>query len=100
MLEPTRGEIAQGFGVHIFPVKYASALELSEVLRPFIGPGRVFRADPGRNLLIFAGTSPEARDLGDMITVFDVDWMEGMSFALFPLQVAEATTVVEDLNTV
>ena len=100
VLQPNRGEVAQGFGVHIFPVRYASALELSEVLRPFIGPGRVFRADPGRNLLVFGGTSTEARDLGDMITVFDVDWMAGMSFALFPLQVAEATTVVEDLNTV
>jgi general secretion pathway protein D len=93
-------ESAQGFSVNVIPVRYASAQALSEVLRPFIGPGRVFRVDASRNLIIFAGTGPEARDLIDMISVFDVDWMSGMSFALFPVQVADAKSIVADLDTI
>ena len=93
-------ESAQGFSVNVIPVRYASAQALSEVLRPFIGPGRVFRVDASRNLIIFAGTGPEARDLIDMISVFDVDWMAGMSFALFPVQVADAKSIVADLDTI
>lgn len=93
-------ESAQGFSVNVIPVRYASAQALSDVLRPFIGPGRVFRVDASRNLIIFAGTGPEARDLIDMISVFDVDWMSGMSFALFPVQVADAKSIVADLDTI
>lgn len=97
----TRAEdAARGFSIHIIPVRYASAQALSEVLRPFVGPGRVFRVDASRNLIIFAGTGPEARDLIDMVSVFDVDWMAGMSFALFPLQIADAKSVVTDLETI
>lgn len=91
---------ARGFAIHVIPVRYASAQSLSEVLRPFIGPGRVFRIDAARNLIVFAGTGPEAHDLIEMIKVFDVDWMAGMSFALFPVQVADAKAVVADLETV
>ncbi len=91
---------ARGFAVHIIPVRYAAAQALSDVLRPFIGPGRVFRVDTARNLIVFAGTGPEARDLIDMISVFDVDWMSGMSFALFPVQVADSKAIVADLETV
>jgi len=91
---------ARGFAIHVIPVRYASAQGLSEVLRPFIGPGRVFRVDVARNLIIFAGTGPEARDLIEMVSVFDVDWMSGMSFALFPIQIADAKAVVTDLETV
>ncbi len=91
---------ARGFAIHVIPVRYASAQALSEVLRPFIGPGRVFRIDAARNLIVFAGTGPEARDLIEMVKVFDVDWMAGMSFALFPVQVADAKAVVTDLETV
>jgi len=91
---------ARGFGIHILPVRFASAKALADVLRPFVGPGRVFRVDESRNLLVFAGTGPEARDLADMVRVFDVDWMSGMSFALFPVQVADAKAVVTDLETV
>jgi general secretion pathway protein D len=93
-------EMARGFAIHVIPIRYASAQALADVLRPFVGPGRIFRVDASRNLIIFAGTGPEARDLIDMVKVFDVDWMAGMSFALFPLQIAEAKAVIKDLETI
>lgn len=100
VVSPAAEDGARGFSIHIMPVRFASARELSAILQPFVGPGRVFRVDEARNLLIFAGTGPEARDLAEMISVFDVDWMAGMSFGLFPIQAADAKAVVQDLETV
>lgn len=93
-------DVARGYAVHILPLRYAAANEVGEILKPFVPPGRVLRVDPARNLLIFAGTGPEARDLMSMIEIFDVDWMAGMSFALFPVQVADAKSLVAELETV
>ena len=100
VVSPTPGDLAQGFGTHIMPLRFASARSMEELLRPFVGAGRLLRADKDRNLLIFAGLGTEARDLLDMIQVFDVDWIAGMSFALYPLEVADAESLVADLKAI
>lgn len=92
--------LARGFSVHVLPLRYAAAREVAEILRPFVPPGRVLSVDPARNLLIFAGTGPEAGDLMSMIEIFDVDWMAGMSFALFPVQIADSKSLAAELDTV
>lgn len=99
MVAPLRGN-ARGFGIYVVPIEYASAAAIADLLKPFVAPGRILRVDSPRNLLIFAGTGPEAGDLIDMVSVFDVDWMSGMSFALFPVQVADAKSLVTDLESV
>ncbi|MEM7169162.1 MAG: type II secretion system secretin GspD [Pseudomonadota bacterium] len=94
------GASSGGFGVNIIPLSFASAEALREVLEPFVGPGRTLRVDPARNILIFSGNSAEARDLAEMVKIFDVDWMAGMSFGLFPLEVAEPTALIAELEQV
>ncbi|MCH7794003.1 MAG: type II secretion system secretin GspD [Proteobacteria bacterium] len=100
VVAPTRADLARGFAIHVIPLRFAAAQSVADILKPFVGPGRVLRVDAARNLLIFAGTGTEAADLLDMVTVFDVDWMAGMSFALFPVQIADAKSLVADLETV
>ena len=100
VVTPANRRLARGFGLHFIPLKYASATGLAEILKPFIPTGRVFRVDAARNLFIFAGTQPEASDLIDMISIFDIDWMSGMSFALFPIKIADAEALVADLEAV
>ncbi len=100
IVAPTRRDLARGYGIHVIPLRYAAAQAVAEILRPFIAAGRVLRVDAARNLLIFAGTGTEAADVLDMVTVFDIDWMAGMSFALFPVQIADAKDLVADLETV
>ena len=100
VVAPTRRDLARGFAIHVIPLRFAAAQAVADILKPFVGPGRVLRVDAARNLLIFAGTGTEAADLIDMVTVFDVDWMAGMSFALFPVQVADAKSLVADLEAV
>jgi general secretion pathway protein D len=91
---------SQGYGLHIIPLRYASAIEVLDIVQSFVGPGRVLRADTRRNLLLFAGNGSEAADLAEMVGVFDVDWMRGMSFGLFPMEVANASELVKELEIV
>ena len=36
----------------------------------------------------------------ELVEMFDVDWLAGMSFAMFPLEYADAVTVVEEIETI
>ncbi|MGH6931634.1 MAG: type II secretion system secretin GspD [Dongiaceae bacterium] len=89
-----------GFGTHVIPLRHTSAASLRDVLEPFLPPGRALRVDPARNLLIFAGTGTEAQDLEDLIATFDVDWMSGMSYALYPLEFADSVKLTSELEQV
>ncbi|MCI0429163.1 MAG: type II secretion system secretin GspD [Rhodospirillales bacterium] len=90
----------RGFGLHVIPLRYVSATALVEVVRPFVPPGRVIQADPQRNVLIFVGTGSESVEIADLIGTFDVDWMAGMSFGLFPVQNAKPQSIVDELTKV
>ena len=92
--------LPRGYALHIFPVDFASATELAESLQGFVAPGRQLVADPARNILMFTGPGVEAADLLSLVRTFDVDWMAGMSFGLFPLDVAKPEVVVEELSAI
>ncbi len=51
-----------------------------------------------RNLLILSGTELELRHLYETIDMFDVNWMAGMSVALFTLQSADVKSVMTELD--
>jgi general secretion pathway protein D len=97
-VSPTTRDLQQGAGIRIIPLKYASATEVSDLLKPYIGPGSSLNVDTVRNLLIFAGPGSEAVELVEMAKVFDVDWMAGMSFGLFPVEIADAKNMVTELD--
>ena len=88
----------KGHGIHAYPMRYASAASVRDLLQPFLGPDQEIVIDEARNLLIFSGTTQEVRNLAEMAAVFDVDWMEGMSFALLPVSKADAQTIVAELE--
>jgi general secretion pathway protein D len=91
---------AMGFTMTVIPLQFASASAIHKVTANFVSSERIFLADPTRNLLIFAGTATEVDKLEDMVRLFDVDWMAGMSFALFPVEIADAVTLVLELDEV
>lgn len=90
----------RGFGVHVIPVRFASADALQQSLEPFIVPGRGLQVDEARNLLLFRGPGVEAADIVNMVELFDVDWMAGMSFALLPLANANVGDVILELDAI
>jgi general secretion pathway protein D len=90
--------LERGFGLYVFPLRFASASALLETLQPLAPPGSIIRVDPERNLLILAATSSQAEDFGDLLALFDVDWMRDKSFGLFPLANASADNVSAELR--
>lgn len=92
------GAARAGFGIQVVPLRFVSASEMARLLEPFAPLGGTVQVDPGRNLLLLAGSSEQLASLNDLVAMFDVDWLEGMSFGLFPLDVVSATVLVEELD--
>ena len=99
-LGDTRAPLPQGYGVRIVPLRFISATEMEKILEPFTNTGNIIRVDTNRNLLVLAGTGPEMSDLLATIDIFDVDWLAGMSVALFRPDFVDAQTLAGDLNNV
>jgi general secretion pathway protein D len=97
-VEPLPGSGTPGFGVQVVPLRFVSANELGAVLQPFTPPGGAVQVDAVRNLLLLAGASDQLGSLRDLVAIFDVDWMRGMSFGLFPLDNATAPDLAQELD--
>lgn len=90
----------RGFGLYVFPLRFASAAALIETLLPLAPPGGILRVDAERNLFILAATASQADDFGQLLALFDVDWMRDKSFGLFPLANASAENVLAELRAI
>jgi general secretion pathway protein D len=49
---------------------------------------------------VVAGTSSDLDGINDAVSVFDVDWMKGMSFGLFPVDSGDPEAIAQELDTV
>lgn len=94
------GRQAIGFEVRAVPLKYISATEMEKLLQPFARQGAILRADNARQLIIVAGNARELENYLQTIETFDVDFLSGMSFGLFPMERVEVKDVVTDLEAV
>lgn len=90
--------IPQGFSVRLVPLKYIGVREMARILDPFVKDAASMRADDLRNMLILFGTEREILHLVNIIEMFDLDWMSGMSVGLFTLQSAEVKAVSAELD--
>jgi len=82
-----------GFGTVIVPLKYIGAAEMAEILRPIARPEALLRVDIMRNLLILAGSRNQIDGWLEIVRIFDVDLLKGMSVGVFPLQYASVRDV-------
>ncbi|MDH3414421.1 MAG: type II secretion system secretin GspD, partial [Gammaproteobacteria bacterium] len=96
----TTAPLPRGYSVRVVPLRYVSASEMQKILEPFVIAGNIVRVDSRRNLLILAGTGQEMDTLLETIAVFDVDWIAGMSVALFTPDFVDAETLASDLDKV
>jgi len=89
-----------GFGVQVVPLEHVAAAEIRDILQPFVPDGSTLRVDEARNVLILSGPRYRIDELLATIRTFDVDWLKGMSFAMFALEYADAATVVDELQAI
>ncbi len=88
----------RGYEVRAVPLQYISALEMEKLLKPYAKPEAVVNVDPARNMLVLAGSRAELENYLHTVSVFDVDWLEGMSVGVFNLTQTEATKTVGELE--
>jgi len=89
-----------GFAVQIVPLEHVAAGEIEKILTPFVPTGTTLRVDATRNILILSGPRYRLDHLLETIKVFDVDWLKGMSFGMFPLHYADAAVLVGEIEKV
>lgn len=101
-LSPRTGSSAnaRGYEVRAVPLKFISATEMEKLLKPYARDRAVVQVDTSRNLIVIAGSRAELQNYLRTIEIFDVDWLAGMSVGVFPLQSAEASKVVGELEKV
>jgi general secretion pathway protein D len=89
-----------GSGVRVVQLKYVSATEVARVLEPMVPKGAIVQADDARNILALKGSPVEIDTMLDSISVFDVDVMRGMSFAVVPVKTSQPEKMVDELKAV
>ncbi|MGO8914495.1 MAG: type II secretion system secretin GspD [Stellaceae bacterium] len=88
------------YNVQIFPLKYVAAADMRQTIEPLLPKGAVMEVDAARNLIILSGSGQDLSTAIELLHTFDVDWLKGMSFGIFPLQVSTPRTVAGELNTI
>ncbi|MDA9981937.1 hypothetical protein N9H39_04225 [Gammaproteobacteria bacterium] len=86
-----------GFRSVVIPVRFIAAQDLADIVASH-GVQASVNAD--RNLLIVAGTTAQLQQVKRLVETFDVNWMQGMSFALLPLEHADSTEVAQELRSI
>jgi general secretion pathway protein D len=89
-----------GYGVQIVPLRFVAAAEMKKILDSFAADGTKVEVDETRNVLMLSGPRMSVNNLLETIEIFDVDWFEGMSFALFPVEYADVELLAEEIAAV
>ena len=82
----------------IVPLRFASAPELAKVLEPYVGAGGKIAAGPAKNSLVVSGSTSARQSLISLIRTFDVDFLAGQSYAIFPVASAEPSRVAAEVQ--
>jgi general secretion pathway protein D len=100
-METTPGEPDRpGVRPQMIVLRYVGAEDMRDVIAPMIPEGMLLNVDTKRNALILSGTTQEIAAIRETISIFDVDWMKGMSFALVPVKSSSPEDLVNDLESV
>ncbi|MBL8551353.1 MAG: hypothetical protein JNJ73_15315 [Hyphomonadaceae bacterium] len=86
-------------GVVIVGLRFVSATEMTRLLQPFARNGVTVQPETSRELLILSGPPDQVQNLVQTIELLDVDWLDGVSFALAPLEYTEPAALIEEVRT-
>lgn len=89
-----------GTATSIVPLRYVAAAEMQKMLEPLAPTGTILNVDTTRNVIVLGGDQATRSNLLDVIATFDVDWLEGTSFALFPTQSDDLDSLVAELDAI
>jgi len=87
-----------GSGILVAPLRYAQAAKLADLLQPFATNGGSVQIDADRNTLLIAGSADQTATMNDLINMFDVDWMAGLSTGFYPLERVQPSDLALELD--
>lgn len=93
-----RGPRRFGDSVRIVPLRYISTDEAKNALSAFAQNGVEIAPGPGGRYIVLAGNGPDLDTVEQAMETLDVDQMKGLSFGLFPLKEAGASSVATELT--
>jgi general secretion pathway protein D len=99
-LERPSARAALGTATSIVPLQFVAAAEMQKMLEPLAPAGAILNVDPVRNVIVLGGDQMTRANLLDVIQMFDVDWLGGKSFALFPTQSTDLDSLVAELDAI
>ena len=88
-----------GFGNETLTLRFVSANELKKLLDPLV-PNAIAQVDETHNTLVVSGNTTQRQAIRDLVQQFDVDWLKGMSFALYIPQRTDSRLIVPELDKV
>ncbi len=94
------GPARKGFGLRVVPLRYVAAPEMQKILEPMVAANAIMNVDAARNLMILSGTQAELDNMVETVRLFDVDWLRGNSFALYPVQTPDVEKLSGELSTI
>lgn len=92
------GSASAGDGRVIAP-RFVSAQSLKSVLSSSSDPSLAIEIDAARNLLFLRGSPAAIKEAQTLAGVFDVNWMENMSFVAVPVLTTSPSQLVADIET-
>lgn len=84
-----------GSSIIVAPLRYVSASEMLNLLKPQIDAGLNVVPDSRRNILLLSGPAEVTESALDALNIFDVDVLSGKSVALVRLTSGEPEAVVD-----
>ena len=97
---PSTSPSGPGVKVQVLQLQFIAADEMKTILEPITRQGSVLRVDSTRNLITVAGNDSDLNAIREAVSVFDVDWMRGMSVALHPLKTSKPEAVAAELDSI
>lgn len=95
MMPPT-----PGFAVEILPLRFVGANEMKSIIESFAPRGTILQADANHGHLVIAGSSQDRAAIMRTVENFDVDWLQGMTFAVYRLEHSRPEVVVSELRNI
>jgi general secretion pathway protein D len=103
-IEAARGQLAPlgdgSYGVVPVRLRYVDAAALREALAPLVQDTVMVAIDPGQNMLILSGDRAQLGNLITLVDSLDSNVLADTSFALTPLELAEARVVARELEAI
>lgn len=87
-----------GFGVSLVPLRYTSASTVAKTAESFLSRPGAIRVVQSRNLLLIQGTTEERQAALDVVSTFDVEWLQNQSVGVYPLKSTSPETMIAELE--